>query len=88
MGRYKLPSQLSVKELAAYLRVSLSTVYRLLRSGELLESDLRFKNEILYLLPKLRNLQRCVGENPYTHKSSYDRCPDDCEACAWEYENR
>jgi excisionase family DNA binding protein len=59
--RYNLPPVMTVRELSAYLRVHPSTIYKLLRKGELpgfrIGTDWRFNAEVIDRWCSERNLR-------------------------------
>jgi excisionase family DNA binding protein len=64
--KYNLPRVMTVRELSAYLRVHPSTIYKLLRRGELpgfrIGTDWRFNAEVIDRWCLERNLK--PGEEP------------------------
>jgi excisionase family DNA binding protein len=53
MGKYKLPHEMTLKELAAYLRVPRSTVVKALRRGQLRGVDIGidWTGHVIHRLP-------------------------------------
>lgn len=64
--KYNLPRVMTVKELSAYLRVHPSTIYKLLRRGELpgfrIGTDWRFNAEVIDRWCLERNLKPSDGD--------------------------
>jgi excisionase family DNA binding protein len=64
-ANYRLPRVMTVKDLSEYLRVHPSTVYKLLRRGELpafrIGSDWRFNTEVIDRWCLERNLKASDG---------------------------
>lgn len=64
--KYSLPRVMTVRELSAYLRVHPSTIYKLLRRGELpgfrIGTDWRFNAEVIDRWCLERNMRPVEGE--------------------------
>jgi excisionase family DNA binding protein len=65
-SKYSLPRVMTVKELSEYLRVHPSTIYKLLRRGELpgfrIGTDWRFNAEVIDKWCLERNMKASSGD--------------------------